>query len=139
MSYFLIATGSVPLIDDVPGLRFVPVKEAQTYVADIVSDAVNARDHDVTYLLDDGTMTTDTVITEASDQMAEGLTFEATRLGQVLLRLLDAGCTVRVWWPSQAGGLPDLDGFDHPVRFIEQLTERLRSGVDLNSAYEPKA
>ena len=139
MSYFLIATGRIPSIDDIPQLRFVPTEQTQTYVSAIVSDTVDTRDHRVTYLLDDGTMTSDTVITEASDQMAEGVTFGTTRLGKVVLRLLDAGCTVRVWWPSQVSGLPDLDAFDHPVRFVERLTERLRSGVDLNSVYEPRA
>ena len=139
MSYFLLATGRVPHIDDIPNLQFVPAKKTQRYVADIVAAAVDARDHDETYLLDDGTMTTDAVVAEASDQMAEGTAFEATRLGQVILRLLDVGCTVRVWWPSPAGGLPVLDTLDHPVRFVEQLTERMRSGADLNSAYEPRS
>ena len=139
MSYFLVATGRVPPIDDIPDLHFLLAQKAQTYVSAIVSDAVDARDHAATYLLDDGTMTTDTVIAEASDQIAEGTAFETTRLGKVVLRLLDASCAVRVWWPSQAGGLPDLDAFDHPVRFVEQLTERLRTGADLNSVYEPRA
>ena len=139
MSYFLVTTGTVPPIADIPDLHFVAAQKAQTYVSAIVADAVDARDHGVTYVLDDGTMTTDTAIADASDQMAEGVAFETTPLGTVVLRLLDASCTIRVWWASQAGGLPDLDAFDHPVRFVEQLTERLRTGADLNSVYEPRA
>ena len=96
MSYFLVATGTVPSIDDIPALRFVPAAQAQAYVADIVSDTIESPDRAVTYLLDDGTQTSDTVIGEASDQMAGGTAFEITRVGQVVLRLLEAGCTLRV-------------------------------------------
>ncbi len=140
MSYFLVATGTVPPIDDIPQLRFVPAQQAQTYVSDILSAAVESRDQEVSYLLDDGTATSDTVITEASDQVAAmGAAFEATRLGQVVVRLLEAGCTVRVWWTPQTGGLPTLDVFDNPAEFLNQLTERLRSGVDLNCMYEARS
>ncbi len=140
MSYFLLATGAVPSIDDIPQLRFVPATEAQTYVSDIVAHAVEIRDQGVSYLLDDGTMTSDTVIAEASDQIgAEDAAFEATRLGQVVIRLFEAGCTVRVWWPPQTGGLPTLDVFDNPAEFLTRLTERLQSGVDLNCMYEARS
>ena len=140
MSYFLVATGAVPSIDDIPQLRFVPATEAQTYLSDMVADAVETRDQGVSYLLDDGTMTSDTVIAEASDQIGgEDAAFEATRLGQVVVRLLEGGCTVRVWWPPQTGGLPTLDVFDNPAQFVTRLTERLRSGVDLNCMYEPRS
>ena len=139
MSYFLVATGKVPPIDDLLQLRFVPAVEAQAYVSDIVSEVVEACDQTLTYLLDDGTMTSDSVIEEASDQVADGNAFETTRLGQVVLRLLEAGCTIRVWWPSQAGGLPSLDAADNPARFLALVTQRLRSGADLNCMYEPRS
>ena len=138
MSYFLVATGTVPSIDDVPALRFVPAAQAQAYVADIVSDTVESPDRAVTYLLDDGTQTSDTVIGEASDQMAGGTAFEITRVGQVVLRLLEAGCTLRVWWPSQAGGLPTLDAFTDPDQFLAVFTTRLSAGSDLNCMYEKR-
>ena len=138
MSYFLIATGSVPLVEDIPGLRLVPAKQAQAYVSDIVTDTVESGDQPLTYLLDDGTQTSDAVVAEASDQTVEGEAFEKTRLGQVVLRLLDAGCAIRVWWPSQAGGLPPLDLFDDRDRFLTRLTDRLCSGADLNCGYEPR-
>ena len=136
MSYFLIVTGTVPSVDDIPVLRLVPVRQAQSYVSDIVANTLNPTDQAVTYLLDDGTQTSDTVVTEASDEVQGGaVTFETTRLGQVVLRLLDAGCAIRVWWPSQTGGLPRLDLFDDRDRFLTRLTDRLTSGTDLNCAY----
>ena len=112
MSYFLITTGVVPSIDDIPALRLVAASRAQGYVSDIVADTLESADQAVTYLLDVGTQTSDTVVAEASDQIVGGVAFETTRLGQVVLRLFDAGCAIRVWWPSQAGGLPRLDVFD---------------------------
>ena len=69
MSYFLVATGAVPLIDDIPALSFVPTAQAQAYVADIVSETVESCDRAVTYLLDDGTQTSDEVIAESSEQI----------------------------------------------------------------------
>ena len=138
MSYFLSTTGPVPSIDDIPVLRLVPAGQAQTYVLDIVADTVESADQAVTYLLDDGTQTGDTVVAEASDQIADGAAFETTRLGQVVLRFLDADCTIRVWWPSQDGGLPRLDVLAHRDEFLGRLTGRLRSGADLNCACEPR-
>lgn len=138
MSYFLIATGTVPSVDDIPVLRLVPVAQAQSYVSDIVADTINPTDQAVTYLLDDGTQTSDTVITEARDEVQGGEAFEATRLGQVVLRLLDAGCAIRVWWPSETGGLPSLDLCDDRERFLTRLTDRLTSGTDLNCAYDAR-
>ena len=138
MSYFLIATGSVPSIDDIPGLRLVPGRQAQSYVSDIVADTLESADQAVTYLLDDGTQTSAAVVAEASDKTVEGEALEKTRLGQVVLRQLDAGCAIRVWWPSQAGGLPPLDLFNDRDRFLTRLTDRLCSGADLNCGYEPR-
>ena len=135
MSYFLITIGVVPSIDDIPVLRLVAASQAQGYVSDIVADTLESADQAVTYLLDDGTQTSDTVVAEASDQIAGGVAFETTRLGHVVLRLLDAGCAIRVWWPSQAGGLPRLDVFDDRDQFVARLTDRLRSGADLNCSY----
>ncbi len=105
-------------------------------VSDIVSSTFETRDQTVTYLLDDGTQTSDAVIAEASDQIVGGAPFESTRLGQVVLRLLDVGCSIRVWWPSQAGCLPKLDVFHDPDQFLTRLTDRLSSGTDLNCMYE---
>ena len=72
MSYFLIVTGTVPSVDDIPVLRLVPVRQAQSYVSDIVANTLNPTDQAVTYLLDDGTQTSDTVVTEASDEVQGG-------------------------------------------------------------------
>ena len=130
MSCFLITTGVVPSIDDIPALRLVAASRAQGYVSDIVADTLESADQAVTYLLDDGTQT--------SDQIVGGVAFETTRLGQVVLRLLDAGCAIRVWWPSQAGGLPRLDVFDDRDQFVARLTDRPSSGADLNCAYQER-
>lgn len=138
MSYFLISTGVVPSIDDIPALRLVAASQAKGYVSDIVADTLESADHAVTYLLDDGTHTSDAVVAEASDQIASGVAFETTRLGQVVRRLLDADCAIRAWWPSQAGGLPRLDVFDDQDQFLARLTERLTSGADLNCAYRSR-
>ena len=138
MSYFLIATGAVPSIDDIPALRLVPARQTQDYVSNIVAGTLETADHAVTYLLDDGTLTSDTVVAEASDEIVAGVAFESTHLGQVVLRLLDAGCAVRVWWPSQTGGLPKLDCFADRDQFLVGLTERLSSGADLNCAYDTR-
>ena len=138
MSCFLITTGVVPSIDDIPALRLVAASRAQGYVSDIVADTLESADQAVTYLLDYGTQTSDTVVAEASDQIVGGVAFETTRLGQVVLRLLDAGCAIRVWWPSQAGGLPRLDVFDDRDQFVARLTDRLSSGADLNCAYQER-
>ena len=138
MSCFLITTGVVPSIDDIPALRLVAASRAQGYVSDIVADTLESADQAVTYLLDDGTQTSDTVVAEASDQIVGGVAFETTRLGQVVLRLLDAGCAIRVWWPSQAGGLPRLDVFDDRDQFVARLTDRPSSGADLNCAYQER-
>lgn len=73
MSYFLITTGVVPSIDDIPVLRLVAASQAQGYVSDIVADTLESADQAVTYLLDDGTQTSDTVVAEASDQIAGGV------------------------------------------------------------------
>lgn len=136
MSYFLITTGAVPSVDDIRDVRLVPAKLAQAYVVDIVCDIVGSADQAATYLLDDGTQTSDTVVAEASDHIQGGAAFESTRLGQVILRLLDAGCSIRVWWPSPAGGLPPLDVYEDRDLFLARLTDRLDSGADLNCAYE---
>ena len=138
MSYFLVATGAVPLIDDIPALSFVPSAQAQAYVADIVSETVESCDRAVTYLLDDGTQTSDEVIAESSEQIVGGAAFETTRLGQVVLRLLEAGCTIRVWWPSATGDLPRLDVCDNRDQFLVRLIDRLGSGADLNCSYETR-
>ena len=139
MSYFLLATGPVPSIDDLPDLRWVPAGQAQPYVSDVVAHFVASADYAVTYLLDDGTLTSDTVIAEASDQIADGAALTTTRFGQVVFRLLDADCTIRVWWPSQAGGVPRLDVCDDRDQFLARLTDRLSSGADLNCAYEAQS
>jgi len=138
MSYFLVATGDVPAIDDIPGLRFVSAAAAQTYVSDIVSDIIEPDDQAVTYLLEDGTLTSDTVIAEASEQLADAIAFEVTRLGQVVTRLLERRCTVRIWWPSQTGGLPRLDVRPEPGAFLALLLDRLSTGADLNCMYDPR-
>ena len=138
MSCFLITTGVVPSIDDIPALRLVAASRAQGYVSDIVADTLESADQAVTYMFDDGTQTSDTVVAEASDQIVGGVAFETTRLGQVVLRLLDAGCAIRVWWPSQAGGLPRLDVFDDRDQFVARLTDRPSSGADLNCAYQER-
>ena len=72
MSYFLITTGAVPSVDDIRDVRLVPAKLAQAYVVDIVCDIVGSADQAATYLLDDGTQTSDTVVAEASDHIQGG-------------------------------------------------------------------
>ena len=99
MSYFLVATGAVPLIDDIPALSFVPTAQAQAYVADIVSETVESCDRAVTYLLDDGTQTSDEVITESSEQIVGALRSRR--------RVWDRSCfdSSRLAAPSASGGL----------------------------------
>ena len=138
MSYFLVATGEVPPIDDIPDLRFVSAADAQTYVSDIVSSVVEPADQAVTYLLEDGTLTSDTVVAEACEQLADAMAFEVTRLGQVVSRLLERRCTVRIWWPPQTGGLPRLDVRPEPDAFLALLVDRLSTGADLNCMYDPR-
>ena len=72
MSYFVVATGAVPPIDDVAGLRWVPAADTQDYVARIVSRTVPEHRRAVTFLLDDGTLTSDSVVGEAGDAVFAG-------------------------------------------------------------------
>jgi len=138
VSYFLVATGDVPPIDDIPDVRFVSAAAAQTYVSNIVSEIIELDGQAVTYLLEDGTLTSDAVVAEASDQLADAMAFDVTRLGKVVSRLLERRCTVRIWWPSQTGDLPRFDVRSEPDRFLALLVERLSTGADLNCMYDPR-
>jgi hypothetical protein len=116
----------------------VSAAAAQTYVSNIVSDTIEPDDQAVTYLLEDGTLTSDAVVAEASDQLADAMAFEVTRLGKVVSRLLEKRCTVRIWWPAQTGDLPRFDVRSEPDRFLALLIDRLSTGADLNCMYDPR-
>ncbi len=139
MSHFLIATGPVPSLNDTAGLSFVPADQAQPYVSDIVASIFSGPERDHTYLLDDGTQTSDEVISEAGEAIFRGSSFPDTRLGAVIERLTAARCIVRIWWASEPGAHDRVEVFRDGDQYIRELTARLQRGNDLNLLYEPVA
>ncbi|MCH8041534.1 MAG: hypothetical protein V3T23_08720 [Nitrososphaerales archaeon] len=138
MSQFLIVTGQPPSIDDITGLKLVPANQAQEYIAGVVQELFVAPDRDRTFLLDDGTLTSDEVVLEASDAIFENSRLEETRLGKALLRLLDADCVIRTWLASGNNSHQDLDVFRDRADFWDELASRLKRGnCGINMLYEP--
>jgi hypothetical protein len=137
VSYFVIATGRTVPVDDVAGVILVPADRAQAYVSDVAASVFREPERSRTFLIDDGTQTTDDLVSEAGDALFGGAELSATRLGQVLQRLLDAGCTVRIWWASGPGAHERIDVFREREAFVRELVERLSCGRDVNLLYQP--
>ena len=124
MSYFVVISGQMSALVDVPDGRLVPITHAQPYVARLAAE-IAAADGSPSLFWDDGTTgTSDDLVCAAQEEACEGRSIEASALGRLIESCEQHRVSARVWRANNAPdafmGVPVVDSSTEAFAILQR-------------------
>ncbi len=97
MSYFMVINGNKPNLNDIAAIKVFPLHEDQEYIVETIHRNFPEFDDKNTYSISDQSDTMD-LIPDMQEQVNLGENFNSTLFGQIIIRCMNVGCKIFVWW-----------------------------------------
>lgn len=101
MSYFMVINGSKPDLNDITTIRVRPLQEDQKYVIETIHRIFPDFEARNTFSISDYTGTMD-LLPYMHEQVCLGKSFRSALFGKFIIRCMNTGCKIFVWWADTA-------------------------------------
>lgn len=125
MSQFMLFVSEQQQEYGIPGIEICPLDEADEFLKRAGKELLSARDLQLCwYPLNEKDRCTDTLFTDAQRDIVSGVSFNATRLGMLLNKLVKTSKTIILWYGNDWSDLLRIENRKEFIALVEsQLFE----------------
>ncbi len=139
MSYFMVVNGNKPELNDIATIKILPLQEDQKYVVEVIHRNFPEFDDENTYSVSDESGTMD-LIPDMQEQVNLGNNFQSTSFGQIIIRCMNVGCKIFLWWSDtvDSGNINKyLEKTSRQEDMIECILRQQNKDGNVCALYEP--